>query len=73
MAGPSLVAASDVTSPDGANSIFDKAVERFGKVDVLINAAGHMNQGEVVSDIEPADWWKDFVSINATNQTPWLY
>jgi NAD(P)-dependent dehydrogenase (short-subunit alcohol dehydrogenase family) len=37
-----LVAAADVTSPDAVDACFDKAVKRFGAVDVVVNNAGVM-------------------------------
>lgn len=35
---------------------------KFGKVDVLINAAGSMNAGAMTGEVEPTQWFYDFVS-----------
>jgi NADP-dependent 3-hydroxy acid dehydrogenase YdfG len=59
---PSLVATGDVVSDSDAKSIIDQAVTKFGKVDVLINAAGSMNAGAITGQVEPAQWFRDFVS-----------
>ena len=60
---PTLVAAGNVSNEDDIKSIFTKAVEKFGTVDVVINAAGAMDTDTSIGKIEPAKWWNDFVSI----------
>jgi 3-oxoacyl-[acyl-carrier protein] reductase len=35
-----LAVAADVTSPEGCQQVFDRALERFGQVDILVNNAG---------------------------------
>ena len=42
---PSLVVSGNVTSESDVESVFEKAVAEFGKLDMLINAAGAMNRG----------------------------
>ncbi len=38
--GAAIADASDVSTPEGARSLIDAAIERFGRLDVLINNAG---------------------------------
>lgn len=59
---PSLVATGNVVSESDAKSIFEQAVAKFGKVDVLINAAGTINAGANTGLTEPSQWFKDIVS-----------
>lgn len=59
---PSLVATGDLVSESDANSIIEQAVAKFGKVDVLINAAGAMSGGGTSGEVEPSRWFSDFVS-----------
>ena len=59
--GLAIVAAGDITKPEDARAIVDKAVAEFGKADVLINAAGHMNHGAMTGDVDPSLWWEDYV------------
>ena len=62
---PSIVVSGNVTSESDIESIFEKAVAEFGELGVLINTAETMNQGVVTGEIEPAQWWVDFVSSYA--------
>ena len=64
---PTLVAAGDISSAADASQILKQAVHRFGKVDVLINVAGSMNQDTITGDVEPHTWWRDFeVNVHGT-------
>ncbi|KAJ4343401.1 hypothetical protein N0V95_006663 [Ascochyta clinopodiicola] len=42
----------DVTSPENVNLILDKAVQKFGTVDVLVNSAGYALSGDTESATE---------------------
>lgn len=59
---PSLVVTGNVASESDAQSIIEQAVAKFGKVDVLINAAGSMNVGAMTGEVEPSQWFYDLVS-----------
>ncbi len=52
--GQALALPLDVTSQDQVDSVVEKALERFGRVDVLVNNAGYGVTGaiEEVSDAE---------------------
>lgn len=54
---PKLTAAivADVSSKMGVDKVLDAAVERFGKIDILINGAG-INSPKPFLEIELADW-----------------
>lgn len=60
LAGPSMVAAGNIANDADVEDIFKQAIERFGSVDVVINAAGTMNTGPI-GQIEPSKWWQDYV------------
>lgn len=47
--------ALDVTSPDAVQSAVKTSIERFGKIDVLVNSAGYALSGDTESATE-ADW-----------------
>ena len=56
----------DVTSPESAQAMVDKAVERFGGLDILVNNAGIMSvmpKGSLL-EVSP-EWWDKSMRINA--------
>jgi len=57
--------AADITDAAQVDALFDAAVERFGRVDLLFNNAGASLQGKLIDEIEPADWQR-IVDVNLT-------
>ncbi|WP_415842081.1 SDR family oxidoreductase [Paracidovorax anthurii] len=61
--GRVLVAPTDVSDPQAVRDLFDRAVERFGRVDLLFNNAG-VGAPAVPIDELPIEEWKRVVDIN---------
>ena len=55
----------DVADRGQAASLIAHATDRFGRVDILVNAAGVNTPKRMMSDLDPADWDR-LVAINAT-------
>jgi len=53
--------AADVTTPDGCQQVFDRTLERFGQVDILINNVGG---GGATSVRAPDDEWLAALDLN---------
>jgi NAD(P)-dependent dehydrogenase (short-subunit alcohol dehydrogenase family) len=51
-----FVVPTDVTRPDSVDALFQTAVDRTGRVDVLINNAGMFGPPAPVQDVAHADW-----------------
>jgi NAD(P)-dependent dehydrogenase (short-subunit alcohol dehydrogenase family) len=68
LTGPSLVATGNIANETDVDGIFKHAIERFGRVDTVINAAGTMNTGPI-GQIEPSKWWQDYVRVNFSRTT----
>ena len=62
--GQALALACDVTSGDDVNRTFETIVERFGRVDILINNAGFVESAPL-SRLDPALWQKT-IDVNLT-------
>ncbi|KAI3401096.1 hypothetical protein diail_241 [Diaporthe ilicicola] len=54
-----LPIAADSLVQDEADGIFSQAREHFGRVDVLVNAAGTMGVGPI-GILSSSDWWQNF-------------
>jgi NAD(P)-dependent dehydrogenase (short-subunit alcohol dehydrogenase family) len=57
-----LAVAADVTAPDAAGRIVGAAMERFGRIDVLVNAAGVFASGTVETTSD--DDWDRMFAVN---------
>src|ERR1700758_3978928 len=60
----SVVVLADMTSPKDIRAIVERAMDRFGRVDILLANAGIYISGDVI-DGEP-DAWDQLISTNVT-------
>jgi 3-oxoacyl-[acyl-carrier protein] reductase len=66
--GEALAVHLDVTDPQSVDEFVGTAMDRFGRVDVLVNNAGSNNGGEngavgPIGEINPGAWWTD-IEVN---------
>ena len=59
-----FVYSADVTVPDQMTALFDAAVERFGRIDVVFNNAGIVRGG--APDVLAVDDWNAVMAANVT-------
>ncbi len=60
-----LAVACDITRPEEVEALFAKAVETFGRVDLLFNNAGMGYKSTPIDEI-PVEVWNDVVAVNLT-------
>jgi len=60
-----LVVPTDVSDPDSVRQLFDSAVQKFGRVDLLINNAG-CGAPPVPMDELTVEQWRRVVDVNLT-------
>jgi NAD(P)-dependent dehydrogenase (short-subunit alcohol dehydrogenase family) len=60
-----LAVPTDVTQPEQVNALFDAAVERWGRVDLLVNNAGGWGAAEPIEEIDPQTW-QHLVDVNVS-------
>ncbi|MCC0015548.1 MAG: SDR family oxidoreductase [Rhodobiaceae bacterium] len=60
-----LVHACDVADPAAVDGLFEAAVSRFGRVDLLFNNAGMGAKGATIDEIDPGVW-SQVVAVNLT-------
>ena len=63
--GKAAAIACDVTDEKQVDDLFAKAVEKFGRVDLLFNNAGAGLPGKPIDEITVADW-RRVVEVNLT-------
>jgi NAD(P)-dependent dehydrogenase (short-subunit alcohol dehydrogenase family) len=63
--GETLPVACDVTDPESVRALFDKTVERFGRVDLVFNNAGTNAPPVNVEDLS-FEQWKSVIDTNVT-------
>jgi 3-oxoacyl-[acyl-carrier protein] reductase len=61
--GESLAVPCDVTDESQVRELVQKTLDRYGRIDVLVNNAGLMILGESFLDIEPSRW-DEIVAVN---------
>lgn len=60
-----LAIATDVSSEAQVNKLFEEANTKFGRVDVVIHAAGVLGPIAKIGDASTDEWWRAFVSTCA--------
>src|SRR6266850_3564259 len=63
LGGETLALQADLSIDDEANDAVSRTVKRFGGIDVLVNAAGHISSGTVENTTLEA--WDDMLNVNA--------
>jgi NAD(P)-dependent dehydrogenase (short-subunit alcohol dehydrogenase family) len=61
--GEALAVPCDVTDESQVRELVQKTLDRYGRIDVLVNNAGIMILGESFLDIEPSRW-DEIVAVN---------
>lgn len=57
-----LAIATDVSSEAQVNRLFEEANTKFGRVDVVVHAAGVLGPIAKIGDAPTDEWWRAFVS-----------
>jgi hypothetical protein len=50
----------DLVDPDHCRSLIEKAVDAFGRIDVLVNNAAHQRTFESLDDVSDEEWERHF-------------
>ena len=57
-----VLVAGDLSQPDQCRTVIAKAVEAFGRIDVLVNNAAHQRSFETLEDIADEEWQLTFAT-----------
>lgn len=57
-----VLVAGDLSQPDQCRTVIAKAVEAFGRIDVLVNNAAHQRSFEALEDISDEEWQLTFAT-----------
>jgi NAD(P)-dependent dehydrogenase (short-subunit alcohol dehydrogenase family) len=57
-----VLVSGDISGADHCRTIIDKAVEAFGRIDILVNNAAHQMTYEQLEDIPDEEWDKTFAT-----------
>lgn len=63
--GEALAVATDVTDEDAVGALFERAMARFGRVDVLVNNAGIADS--TPAEDTPLELWRKVIDTNLTS------
>jgi len=66
-----LTATADVLSLPEVRGVVDACLERWGRLDVVVNAAGGPFTNEPVWEVDPAGWERS-IGINLTGSFNWI-
>ena len=51
---------ADLTDGDACRAAVQEAIQRFGRVDILINNAGYLEHFKEVAEADVGEWWKSW-------------
>lgn len=66
LGGPHLFIQADVSKPDSVKQLIDTVISKFGKLDIVVNNAGIINDLHI-DKVDYATWqesWKEILEIN---------
>ena len=58
--GSAVAIAADVSDPDGVISAVEAAKQALGPIDLLVNAAGVIDDEVAAWEADPDQWWRTF-------------
>jgi NAD(P)-dependent dehydrogenase (short-subunit alcohol dehydrogenase family) len=56
----SIAVVCDVTEPDPVRRMVEEVMQRFGRIDILVNGTGNRFGGQTVLNVSPEDWDRTF-------------